>query len=678
MTERPNSMPWAKDDLAETPFLVQREWLVTNGLGGYASGTIAGVCTRRFHGPLVAALPAPVGRTMMLNHVQEEFRLPGGRVLRVGGDEVAEGRFLLGEHPLSGFRLEQGLPVWRYEADGVVLEKSLVLPHRQNTVFIRYRLVSGRGPVRLRVRPSLHFRPHEGRVDGPLEKPYRIFSYGRRFDVIGDGDLPPLRISVSGADAAIVLDGGRFRQIFYATERARGCDCLGQLWSPGYARADLHPGTDAALGASTEPWETFMGMEADDAFATERARRERLLAGAPEAARSGLGPALVVAADQFLITPETRVLDAAHTRAIGDDVRSVIAGYHWFTDWGRDTMISLEGLALDTGRHREAGHILRMFGRHFRDGLIPNFFPEGKQQGVYHAADATLWYLHALDRYVARTGDRDTLRAVLPALEDSVRRHLEGTRFGIRVDPDDGLLRQGQEGCQLTWMDAKVQDWVVTPRRGKAVEINALWYNALRLMERWTREERPGEEWRRHGELAARVRDSFNRRFWNEARSCLHDVVDAQDDEGSFIRPNQLLALSLPHPVLDEARWRPVLETVDRELFTPVGLRSLARGERNYRARYDGNLRDRDAAYHQGTVWAWLIGPFVDAWLRVHPGDKAGARERLKGFEPHLAQACVGQVSEIFDAEPPYTPRGCVAQAWSVAELLRAWIKTAP
>jgi predicted glycogen debranching enzyme len=357
-------------------------------------------------------------------------------------------------------------------------------------------------------------------------------------------------------------------------------------------------------------------------------------------------------------------------------VRTVIAGYHWFTDWGRDTMISLEGLTLCTGRQREAGYILRTFGHYVRDGLIPNMFPDGARDGLYHTADATLWFFHALHRYLCVTDDRFTLRQLLPKLKSIYEHHVNGTRFGIGVDPNDGLLRQGAEGYQLTWMDAKVDGWVVTPRRGKAVEINALWYNALMLLASWLREE--GDEQAEGVEhSAARVRESFNARFWYEEGGYLYDVIDGENGHpDTACRPNQILAISLDHPVLERERWESVFKVVEEKLYTPVGLRSLAPGHRDYKPQYYGDLRARDAAYHQGTVWGWLIGPFIDAWLKLRPNDRAGARKAIEGFEEHLADGGLGTLSEIFDAEPPFVERGCMAQAWSVAEVLRAWIAT--
>ncbi|HEY0993661.1 MAG TPA: amylo-alpha-1,6-glucosidase, partial [Kofleriaceae bacterium] len=402
----------------------------------------------------------------------------------------------------------------------------------------------------------------------------------------------------------------------------------------------------------------------------------RLLDAAPPAARRGPAAELVLAAEAFVIRPAGRHEDHIRARIAGDEAWTVIAGYHWFTDWGRDTMIALEGLTLATGRTAEAGSILRMFAHHIRDGLVPNMFPEGANEGLYHTADATLWFFHAIDRYLRATRDRRTLERLLPALVDIVDHHLRGTRFGIQVDPRDGLLHQGAAGYQLTWMDAKAGDWVVTPRRGKAVEINALWYNALRLLQGWLTAASAADKAQQIQVAADRAYESFNRRFWNPELGHLHDVVDGEHGDDPACRPNQLFAISLANPVLAPDHWRAVVDAVARELVTPIGLRSLSPRHPDFKPTYHGDLLTRDAAYHQGTVWSWLIGPYVDAVLRVHADDLAGARRLLDGLVAHLGENCIGFVSEVFDAEPPYKPGGCVAQAWGVAELLRCLLLT--
>jgi predicted glycogen debranching enzyme len=650
---------WRDDAGLDPEILLAREWLVANGLGGYASGTVCGIPTRRFHGLLIAALAAPLGRTMTLNHVGEEVADGDGGWHALGaearGAEIPPG---LGATHLHEFRLEDGLPIWVYEIGRVRLEKRVFLPHRQNTVVLAYRLLAGGPGVRLRLRPGVHFRGHEAALNTPREGPYALTAVADGHEISGAPGQPTLRLRTTGGTAAFTPEARAIPEVAYRVEEDRGYDARGELWSPGYFELAMDAGQPATLVASTEPWATMGALQPAEALALETERRRRLVDCAGPAVADAVAAELVIAADQFVITPVGRVEDAARARATGEDVRTVIAGYHWFTDWGRDTMISLEGLTLPTGRHPEARWILRTFGHYVRDGLIPNMFPEGENTGLYHTADATLWFFHALDRYLAATGDRDTLRALLPTLLDIVDHHLRGTRYGIGVDPADGLLRQGAENVQLTWMDAKCDGWVVTPRRGKAVEINALWHNALRLMGGWLEAEgspRAPEM----AEHAYRAQEAFNRRFWYEEGGHLYDVVDGPEGDDAACRPNQVFAISLPHPVLDPARWATVVDVVRRQLLTPVGLRSLAPGHPDYKPRYWGNLRSRDAAYHQGTVWGWLIGPFVDAWLKVHPEDRKGA-------------------SEVFDAEEPFTPRACVAQAWSVAEVLRCWVKTAP
>jgi predicted glycogen debranching enzyme len=675
----PGAVPHAMVDLEgeddPTSPYVTREWLVTNGMGGYASGTLSGIATRRYHGLLIAALAAPLGRTLMLAHVGETIRLPGGRAAQLGAPPGAPTEGLSPSlATLTAFRLEYGLPVWRYEALGVVLERRIWMPHQQNTVLVSYEVVSSQEDVRLELEPWIRFRPHDGPLGSPMEAPYALTVVEDRYEVAAEG-YPPLRMCIDREPNAFTIDRKRMREVRYHVERARGYDSVGELYSPGFFRVGVAGAGTATFVASTESWTTVQALSPAAGRIAERERRTRLLAMADPVAREGFGAHLVLAADQFLITPAGRTEDAARAHAAGDEVRTVIAGYPWFTDWGRDTMIGLEGLTLVTGRVKEAGYILRTFADYVRDGLIPNMFPEHGSQGLYHTADATLWFFHAMDRYLQYTGDVATLRLLLPKLIDIAGRHIAGTRFGIGVDPSDGLISQGADGYALTWMDAKVGDLVVTPRRGKAVEINALWYNALRLLAGWLEIERGADVARPYADLAERQRASFNQRFWYEAGGYLYDVVDGEHGDDSSFRPNQILAVACRHEVLDPSRWSRVVEAVRRRLLTPVGLRSLASGNPDYKSKYFGDLRARDLAYHQGTAWAWLIGPFVDAWVKVE-GKPWAAREVLEGFQAHLTEAGVGSISEIFDAEAPFLPRGCVAQAWSVAEVLRCLVKT--
>ncbi|HZS04528.1 MAG TPA: amylo-alpha-1,6-glucosidase [Blastocatellia bacterium] len=656
--------------------LNEKEWLVTNGLGGYASGTISGSLTRRYHAYLVAALPTPFGRTVMLNYLWERIRYADGRVISLHNlIDTPQGKEFDSSRWLTSFQLEAGLPVWTFDVENVRIEKRVLMPHLQNTTHITYRLLSN-DPIRLELRPLLAFRLHEAPVNHPVAAPYPLYAHGDRFEVSPGGDLPPLRMFLYAADKAFTVVPEKIDNAVYELELNRGYECCGDLWTPGYFHFELRPDKPGTLVASTESWETIDALNPVELPDAEQQRRTRLILNAQSVPSTGYPAELVLAADQFVSTPAGRIEETARAKAAGDEVRTVIAGYHWFTDWGRDTMISLEGLALVTGRYAEAGWILRTFAHYVRDGLIPNMFPEGEREGLYHTADATLWFFHALDRYVQATGDRDTLRQILPKLQEIVAHHLAGTRFGIGVDPRDGLLRQGAEGYQLTWMDAKVGDWVVTPRRGKAVEINALWYNALQLLARWVNEEGDAAAAQSLAERAEQARRSFNQRFWYDKGGYLYDVIDGEQGDDPACRPNQLLALSLKYPVLAEDKWKPVLDVVAERLVTPVGLRSLAPGHPDYKPQYDGDLRARDAAYHQGTVWGWLIGPFIDAWLRVHPEDLHGAGRFVAGFAPRLSEACAGSISEIFDAEQPFLPRGCVAQAWSVAEVLRCLVRT--
>jgi predicted glycogen debranching enzyme len=662
--------------------LLNREWIVTNGLGGYASGTVSGAITRRYHGLLIAALPAPLGRMVMWSHVSEFLRFDEHDIVSLGAEERAGGQLdLHGADWLREFRLEDGLPVWTYHVRDVVLEKRVILPHLQNTVHVSYRILEGTTRPRLELRPAFHFRHHETPVNEGVTAPYKLTAVEGRYEISTTRTkTPPLRMKLYDCDFAFTIQETNIRQVIYRMEQSRGYAHEGNLWSPGYFHVDLTRNETATLVASTEKWEIIEVLTPAEALMAERERRARLLNQAAPEAREGVAAELTFAADQFVITPAGRFEEAARAHAAGDEVRTVIAGYHWFTDWGRDTMISLEGLTLTTGRWLEAGYILRTFAHYIKDGLIPNMFPDKAREGKYHTADATLWFFHALNRYFQKTSDRTSLELLLPKLVDVAENHLRGTKFNIHVDPEDGLLAQGKEGYQLTWMDAKMGDWVVTPRRGKAVEINALWYNALQILANWLRETDHAQEAEKYEAHAQRARTSFNQRFWFAEGGYLYDVVDCdgvKNTQDRSCRPNQIFAISLDYPVLDQERWAPVMDIAQKKLLTPVGLRSLAPDDAEYKPIYSGDLRSRDGAYHQGTVWAWLIGPFIDAWLRLHPGDVPSARKFLASFPEHLSEAGVGTISEVFDAREPHRDGGCIAQAWSVAEVLRCWVKTA-
>jgi predicted glycogen debranching enzyme len=656
--------------------LLAREWLLTNGLGGYASGSVHGANTRHYHGLLVSALAAPRGRHVMLSRIDATVSWAGGQAL-LGGACLADGPSGDAHRYLERFELDHRLPVWRYRFCETLLECAMVMQHGQNAVHIRYRIIAGE-PLALRLRPFMAFRRHDAlRSDGP-----------------------PLRMAVAVEDGAVTLrdEHGPLSLLLhtdprsapfhisehidsaaiYPAEIARGYDARESSTSPGYFDFALVAGASVTLVATTDGPDALRYGEAS-AFDHERRRLGHLLARARLPVDDHFAARLVLAADQFLVSPAGRAADTLRGHAAGSEARTVIAGYHWFGDWGRDTMIALEGLTLCTGHKHEAAEVLRTFSRYIRRGLIPNLFPEGAHAGLYHTVDGTLWLFHALGRYHRASADDALLRELFPRLADVVGHHIRGTDFGIGVDPSDGLLRAGAAGYQLTWMDAKTGEHVVTPRRGKPVEIQALWYNALRLMAQWA--EALGMDAQMYAQCAARARASFDARFWNAAAGCLFDVVDVSDDasgqagapDDARIRPNQLFSMSLDYPVLARERWPAVLACVERELLTPYGLRTLGPSDPGYRGQYAGDLATRDAAYHQGTVWPWLLGAYVDASLRVH-ADPQRARHCLLPFATHLLEAGVGSISEVFDGDAPFWPGGCIAQAWSVAEVLRAWM----
>ncbi len=648
-------------DLSGDPhFSTEREWLVTNGLGGYASGTIAGVLTRRYHGLLVAALKPPVGRILLLTKL-DETAIYNGRAYPLfadrncGRDDRVDPR---GYHFLERFHLEGTTPVWTFALADSRFEKRVWMQHGANSTYVRYDHCRGSDPLALEIKAVVNCRDHHAKT--------RAGDCDPRIEEVPHG----LRVSAGTGETFCVLSGGaqaiplhEWAEDYYlSVEDYRGLDPLDDNLCAGLFQATLQPGRSLTLVASTEAKPRLDGLVA---YAERQAREEALL----ERARPCLGEAssaierLVLAADQFIVC---RSLPGE------PEGRSVIAGYPWFSDWGRDTMISLPGLTLATGRHELGARILRTFAQFVSQGMLPNRFPDEGQAPEYNTADATLWYFEAIRAYHEATGDDALLRDLFPVLHEIVDWHLRGTRYQIHIDPADGLLYAGEPGVQLTWMDAKVDDWVVTPREGKAVEINALWYNALCVMAEFAR--LLGEPPDRYQALAVQARASFSR-FWREEDGYLYDLIDGSDGDDPSLRPNQLLAVSLPHSALSPEQQKAVVDACARHLLTSHGLRSLAPGDPAYTGHYGGDRRTRDAAYHQGTVWGWLIGPFASAHLRVY-GDPDQARTFLEPLLRQLASHGLGSLSEIFDGDPPHSPRGCIAQAWSVAEVLRVWRET--
>jgi len=685
LTKTPSAVSFGRETCSDLLSAQSREWVVTNSIGGYAMGTVAGLMTRRYHGYLVAALKPPLGRFLLLSKLEESVLYRGESYSfgvnrwaakgqpatageSIGLDVVAPE----GLRYLDRFHLEGTTPVWTYAFDNALLKKRLWMQHGSNTTYVQYEIVRASAPLKLRVKALVNYRDHHANTRAEdLEMRVEAVPTGLR--IIPPDGQPPFY--VLSEDMTYEPEHDWYRDYYLAVEAYRGLNALDDNLYAGFFTATFGVGRSLTIVASTQ---TRPVLDGSAAMADRRAHEERLLAeaGGLQAAGPGSGvesaieadvriQQLVLAADQFVVQRQLPDGQSGH---------SIIAGYPWFGDWGRDTMISLPGLALATGRHELAKQVLRTYGHFVDRGMIPNRFPDVGDSPEYNTVDATLWFFEAIRATFAATEDEELLEDLFPVLCDIVQWYLKGTRHQIRVDPADGLLRAGEPGVQLTWMDAKVDDWVVTPRIGKPVEVNALWYNALRVMvEVASILGRPSTEYE---ELASRVRLGFER-FWSEELGYCFDVIDGPDGDEACLRPNQLLAVSLHHSPLDLDRQRAVVDVCARSLLTPFGLRSLDPGSPGYTGRHGGGRKVRDAAYHQGTVWGWLIGPFVSAHLRVY-GDTKVARAFLLPLLDHLQDGAVGTISEIFDGDAPFAPRGANAQAWSVAEVLRVWEETKP
>ncbi len=631
------------------------EWLEPNGRGGYASGTVAGANTRRYHALLLMARHPPVDRVVLVNHVEE--------TIDVNGETCPLSTNIYGGavHP-EGYQYcerfsDRPWPTWQFACRGIRIERELVCPQGRDMVILRWRLLGEASPdVVLRVRPMLTGRDFHA-------------THQENAGLCSDATVTAGQViwqPYEGLPSVRALHNGQYhhrpdwyRQIHYQVERERGLDSVEDWWSPGECLFTLTPGTTAELLFTTEAAPTESMTQLWDA---ERRRRDNVAAAAP--IDDELTRRLWVASAAYLVQRSAR--------------QTVIAGYPWFADWGRDTFVALPGLCLVTGRYEVARQVIEAFASYVSQGMVPNRFPDIGEQPEYNTIDASLWFIHTVDRYLHYSGDVSGVqRMAWPAVKQILDGYRQGTRFGIRMD-DDGLIVGGVDGIQLTWMDVKIGDWVVTPRHGKPVEIQALWVRALAVAAALA--ERFGEP-----AYAARCREdrtraiaSFRDRFWYRTGGYLFDVVDGPTGDDASLRPNQIFALSLDDELVTRDQAKHVLQLLKERLLTPVGLRTLAPEDIRFCASYEGGVAERDAAYHQGTVWPFLLGPFVTAWVKTYgesPAVRREAREFLQGLFEHLHEACLGQVSEIFDGARPHRARGCVAQAWSVAEPLRALIE---
>ncbi|MEW6362582.1 MAG: amylo-alpha-1,6-glucosidase [Acidobacteriota bacterium] len=632
------------------------EWLETNGQGGFAFGTVSGAATRRYHSYLTAALNPPVGRYALVAKFEETLEI-NGEFFELSSNNYPGTVYPKGYEFLTSFRLDP-FPIWTFRCGDILLEKRLFMPKGRNATVVRYstskHAFKTKQKIRLKVRPLISCKDYHTiirRGDLPATG-YKI--QDGVIEMQPDPSIDAV-IFFSHNAASVIPTGYWYKNFQYLIEAERGFDYSEDLYQPFEMEFDFRRDVSVIIS-------TGRSIEAAAAAELEKSeinRRKKILQ------RSGLQTefekSLVLAADQFIVA-----------RGNGN---TIIAGYPWFSDWGRDTMISLSGLALVTNRNETARSILIEYAKYVSEGMIPNRFPDKGESPDYNTADATLWYFEAVRAYVEKTGDIELVETHLyKTLAEIIRWHLNGTRYQIRVDTD-GLLQAGTPQTQLTWMDAKSGERVFTPRNGKPVELQALWYNALRSMADFAEVLGYDDDRVRFDSLANLTRFSFNAVFWNADAGCLYDVVENGRRDAS-VRPNQLFAIALPHPVLERRHWRTVVDRVRSDLLTPFGLRTLSPADPNYVGRYEGPPASRDAAYHQGTVWAWLMGPFIDAFRRAYAEEKDVESESLgllAAFEDHLKTACLGQISEIFDGDPPHTPRGCPAQAWSVAEILRVY-----
>ncbi len=668
----PTSIELGRDALGSFEQTCKREWLVTNGIGGFAAGTVSLVNTRRYHALLIAALRPPVERVALVAKLDVTARY-GGAHVPLATNEFADGTIAPhGYCHLESFRLEGLIPVWTWLIADARVEQRLWMRHGENTTYVQFTRIGGSKDLRLSMEPLCTYRDYHWQSHG--ERAFGVEPVAGGVRIRAHDGARPYRILSTGG--AVQIQPQWHWNFKHREETARGLDDIEDLLRPASFDLDLDPGQSQTVILTAE---THEPVPVSAALAGEHARQQEISDRFRRAHRAEMADAaglqldrLALAADQYLVERRD-----ASGRPLG---KTIIAGYPWFSDWGRDTMIALPGLTLATGRSDIAASVLRTFAKFVDQGMLPNRFPDAGDAPEYNTVDASLWFFVATHEYMRATEGRAFAAEIYPVLKDMLDWHMRGTRFGIHMDRTDALLWAGEPGVQLTWMDAKVGDWVVTPRIGKPVEINALWFNAVAILRDLAADLEQSEDQVEYAALAGRIRASFEQAFWFEAGGYLYDVVDGPEGEpdaagrrrDGSLRPNQLFALSLPHALVSGEKARRVLDLCAAELWTPVGLRSLAARDARYVGRYGGGPVARDGAYHQGTVWTWLLGPFVSAHYRVH-GDAAAALGFLRGIPAHLREACIGQVSEIMDADPPFEPRGCFAQAWGVAEILRVW-----
>ncbi|MAU10350.1 MAG: glycogen debranching protein [Anaerolineaceae bacterium] len=635
-----------------------REWLVTNGIGGYGCGTISGALTRTYHATLVAALKPPLGRIALFSKFDEMAVYDGQRYNLYTNQWYDQTELTpTGYTHIERFYLDDAAtPTWEFAIGDARLRKRIWMQYGHNTTYVQYTLLNARQPLQLDMHAMLQYRDHHANV---RSRDWKMMITPVEHGLQVDAYYEALPYYILSDSATLQREHTWYQDYWLSKESYRGLPDLTDSLYGGFVTAELEPGHSVTLVISTEP---DASLDGEAAYAEHTARAASLV---KQAKLKKVPPAiqhLVLAADQFIV----------QRLANGDmDGRSVIAGYPWFSDWGRDTMISLPGLAIATGRTEEAASILRTYSTYISQGMLPNTFPNGDDVPGYNSVDAILWYFNAIAAYYEATNDIDLLRELYPALQDAIYWYQEGTRYGIKVDSEDGLLAAGEAGVNLTWMDAKIDAWVVTPRQGKAIEINALWYNALRHMADFARllGETDADEY----DTAANLAQTNFSKFWYEKGGHCYDVIDSPQGDDASLRPNQILAVSLPYSPLTADQQKAVVEVCSRDLLTSYGLRSLSPESIYYAPSYGGAAFERDSVYHQGTVWGWLIGPYVEAHARVY-GDKAKARAFLQPLLDHLgASDCIGSMNEIFDGDAPHTPRGAFAQAWTVAEVLRTW-----